>query len=286
MQRDVPLYSTSVKVYVPMSDATNPNVPANVNPNLPKYLQNRELPPAEHRVAWGMSSFSKPPRVFIVQGLSKPPLKPPYVDADIVLMGGGFNKKIGDQQTPYTCSPIGFFVDYLALNPNGRAPYIRERSFDPLGDIARKAELFLSEQFPGGEPNERIKFVKNLNFIFIIHDPEIGEIPVHHSFMKGHFKTGQNLIGMIENRRESSDIPFCHRYRVVSKYIPGKNQSTFPTCDFTNDPVPYVTDEQYVRFEKLADEFDKIKRAGKIDTEIDNLNAEGDGEDAANEKKF
>lgn len=267
-----------------MSDATNPNAVS--NPNLPKYLQNREQPPSDKRLAWGMASFSKPPRIFVVQGLSKPPLKPPFTDGDIVLMGGGFAKKIGDAQTPYTVTPIGFFVDFLALNPPNRPPFIRERTFDMMSEIARKAETFTKEQFPGGEQGEVIKYVKNLNFILIIHDPEIGEIPVHQSFMKGTFKVGQNLIGLIQNRRESSDIPFCHRYRVVSKIIPGKGQTSFPVCDFTNDPIPYVTDEQFARYELLAKEFDKLKQAGQIDTDVDNLHTEGDGEDAANEKKF
>lgn len=244
------------------------------------------LPPAVDRPqsVWGLEDFSKPPRLFVVQALSKPPIKPPFKDGDIIVVSGGKIIKIGDFETPFSFTPLYFFVDYLALNPNDVKPFIKERSFDPNSLIAKKARAFTREQVVGAAPDQVIKYVTNLNFIHIIHNDEIGEIPVHNSFNRGTYKVGQSLIGLIQDRRDAVDVPFTHRYRAISRMIPGKGTTTFPALDIKNDPEPFVTAEQYPRYEKLSKYLEELKSVGELETDIDDISTTGD--DAANEKKF
>lgn len=232
---------------------------------------------------WGLEDFSKPPRLFIVQALSGPPIKPPFADGDIIVVSGSKIIKIGNFETPYSFTPLYFFVDYLALNPNSVKPFIKDRSFDPNSIIAKKARAFIREQVVGGSPDQVIKYVTNLNFIHIIHNEEIGEIPVHNSFNRGTFKVGQSLIGLIQDRRDAVDVPFTHRYRAISRMIQGKGTTTFPALDIKNDPEPFVTEDQYHRYEKLSKYLEELKSTGELQTEIDDIQ---EGDDAANEKKF
>lgn len=264
-----------------MSTDNSNNLPANLKPS---YLANVP-PPTDKHTAWGMDSFSKPPRIFVVQALSKPPLKPPYKDGDIVVSGAGKFIKIGDLETPYSFTPVLFFVDYLALNPNSVQPFIRERSFDPASTLAKKAKAFTREPCPGQAADQVIKYVVNLNFIVIIHNEEIGEMPVHQSFNRGTFKIGQSLIGLIQDRRNTKHIPYCHRYQAITRMIPGKGQTTFPAPDIKNDPIPFVLDEDaFKRYEKLSKDLEELVLAGKLETDIDPLDAsEGD---AKNDPKF
>lgn len=256
------------------------------NVNKPSYLANvPPPPPGTIHAPWGMESFSKPPRIFVVQALSKAPLKPPFKDGDIVVSGAGKFIKIGDFETPYSFTPVLFFVDYLALNPNSVQPFIRERSFDPASTIAKKAKAFTREQLPGGASDQVIKYVTNLNFIVIVHHEEIGEIPVHQSFNRGTYKIGQSLIGLIQDRRDTRHIPMCHRYQAISRMIPGKGTTTFPAPDIKNDPIPFVVDEEeFKRYQKLSKDLEELVLAGTLETDIDPLDAsEGD---ASSEKKF
>lgn len=265
-----------------MSADTPNNLPANQAQQLPGYLQNVEVPKGAHS-AWGMDSYSKPARIVVVQGLSKPPLKPPFIDGDVILTPK--NIKIGDSQTPITITPIGFFTDFLALNPQGTQPWIKERSFDPASDVAKKAKAFAKVLIPG-TTDKFVKYVTNLNFIVFIHGyPDLEEMPVHMSFNRGIYKVGQSFITLIQDRRNAAHFPFCHRYQCLVRQIPGKDNNNFPGLDIKNDPEPWCTEDQYKRYEIRSKELQELILAGAMQTEIDNESG-GTDDNAANETKY
>lgn len=264
------------------SNQSSTNLPANPAQQLPGYLQGIEVPKGS-RSAWGMDSYSKPARIIVVQALSKAPLKPPFKEGDVVLTPKMI--KIGDSETPFTITPIGFFTDFLALNPQGTQPWIKERSFDPASDVGKKAKAFTKVLVPG-TTDKFVKYVTNLNFIFFIHGyPDLEEMPIHVSFNRGIYKVGQSFITLIQDRKNAAHFPFCHRYQCLVRPIQGKDNNMFPGLDIKNDSEPWVTEDQYKRYEIRSKELQDLILAGAMQTEIDNETG-GTDDNAADETKY
>lgn len=140
-----------------------------------------------------LQNYAKPAWIRIVQGNSKPPVKPPLKEADIYLTDSV--TKIGDEQTPFDFFPLAFFPSWAITNPYGAESYIWKSTLDPLSDLAKECKLK-----PGKkeliEGVER-KFVSFLNFVVL--RPE-SPMPVMLAFKGGEYKYGQKFIGLINSQ--------------------------------------------------------------------------------------
>lgn len=229
-----------------------------------------------------MNQYARPPRLTVVQALSGPPLKPPFREGDIIVTPQMI--KVGDEQTPFSFTPIIFFVDFLCMNPvqmRGQLPFIRERSFDPNSTVAKKARAFVKEPCPENKEHQ-IKYVQNLNFVCIIHSEDISEMPIAMSFNRGTFKVGQSMIGLIQDRRGAP--PYVIRLRGITRIIPGKPPTSFPGLDIKNDPSPWVEESQVERFKLLHDNLQQLVSTGQMDIDLNGDDLPSD--DPANETKF
>lgn len=229
---------------------------------IPGYLSNYEGKDAYDRVA----SFAKPARIKVVQALTKPPIKPPFKEGDIVINPQLI--KIGDNENTFSFTPITFFPSWSCLNPiqmQGQLPAVREMTFDPNSLCAKKAIKFTQEPCPEN-PKFMIKYNQMLNFFVVVHQVEVASFPVILLFVRGEYKTGQNLIGFIQSRKlQSPKVPiFAHRYCAYSEQHTSPS-GTWQGLNIANDPEPWVDEVTFRKNEALSIELEKIIEARAID---------------------
>ena len=188
-----------------------------------------------------MSKELKPPFVKVIQAMTGEPYKPPFREGDIIVPP--FNVKIGDNDTPFSFTPIFYFKTFLCFNPiqlKASMPALREFSFDTNSPLARKCGAFIKEKCPEN-PQYELKFNQVINFFVIIHGvDELKDTPVTLSFKGGEYKTGQNLINMITVRKA---FPYGCRFRSASEIHKSKQGFQPQGLNIQNDPVAWITDE-------------------------------------------
>jgi hypothetical protein len=196
-----------------------------------------------------MNQYCKPPRIKIIQKMSSAPFKPPFTDKDVIVTPQMI--KIADEANPFSFTPLFYFPDWACWNPykmKATLPAIRESSFDPTSSIAIKARKFVKEPCPEN-PEFQIRYCQHHNFYCAIHGiDELTDIPVLFSFIRGEYKTGDNLIGQIQTRQAPK---FACRFLAVPADHEGSGEDWYGT-DIIDDDVRWVTEHQYAKYEKLA----------------------------------
>lgn len=225
-----------------------------------------------------MNQYCKPPRLKIVQASSDPPFKPPFTDKDIIVIPQMI--KIADEGNPFSFTPIFYFPDWACWNPykmKATLPTIRESSTDPMSDIARKARNFVKEPCPeNAEYN--IRYCQHHNFYIVLHDiPELRDIPIMFSFIRGEYKTGDSLIGQIQTRQAPK---FACRFMGVPADHSGSGESWYGT-DIIDDNQRWVDERQYARYEKLAKQLEVLYETSQVvidrgDTDIETSPSTGE----------
>jgi len=196
-----------------------------------------------------MNQYCKPPRLKIIQKMSSSPFKPPFADKDVIVTPQMI--KIGDEANPFCFTPLFYFPDWACWNPykmKATLPAIRESSYDPRSEIAIKARKFIKEPCPENM-EEKIRYCQHHNFYVAIHDiPELKDIPILFSFIRGEYRIGDNLIGMIQTRQAPK---FSCRFLGCPADHTGSGEDWYGT-DIIDDADRWVTAEQYAKYEKLA----------------------------------
>ena len=210
-----------------------------------------------------LSTFAKPPRIKIVQAMTKPPIKPLFKDGDIIVLPQSI--ALGNTENPFTFTPIHFFPSWICLNPiqlQGQLRGIREYTLDPKSDIAKKAKSFVKEKCPENQ-EYYLKYNETLNFIVVVDNEEVQDIPLHLFFAAGEYKTGQILIGNIQARKAPR---YACRFRSASGLHTGPKGQWYG-LDITNDPQPWVAEESYHKYKKLYEDMKELidNRALEID---------------------
>lgn len=245
---------------------------------VPAYLQNL---PADKTLMTELNKYSKVPFIKIVQGQTGEPFKPAFNDGDIIAFPHLI--KIGDRSTPFTFTPLHFYTNFLAQNKFGFKPWIREQSYDETSDLAKKCKTFQKMADPDNPKNE-ITFRQALNFMVSVDHPELRDVFFALPFMGGEFKTGQNLIGLIQKRK--TPYYFATRFRSASALHTSKDFKWWG-LDPINDAEPYVSEDMFKQNMEIHGRIDELVKSRQLEVDYE---IGGDGEssssDAASEKKF
>lgn len=230
------------------------------NPNqLPAYLQGEKA----KQFTYDMSKINenaKPPFVKIIQAQAGAPYSPPFVTGDVIV--APLMQKIADTDNGFTFTPLHFFVHYTVINPfkmRGQLPVIREQSFDPNSEIAKKAERITTEPCPEN-PEYKIQYCKVLNFITTIEGVHIPGIWLF--FNRGEFANGRAFLGIIQ----SLPAPmFICRFRATPTQRVGK-EGKWIGLNITPDPSLYEPDEEKaIKNKKLSDHYVELVNRRELD---------------------
>jgi hypothetical protein len=229
-----------------------------------------------------LKAFVRPPRLKVVQKMSKPPFTDNNVEGDLILVpqlitvapiDRDEQNRPGKQGRPFFFVPVFFFPEWISWNPlklKGSEPAIRERSFDPRSDIARKSRdpQLRSEKMPGTSDDElKIKHQEHLNFvIMLLSDDPTGGMPIVMSFAKTAHKHGSNLCSLIAMRK--ADVFACVFQGQVKMESNAKGDfyNIFPTNPDTKlGQAPWIQDEAvYARLRASHEEFAELHKASRI----------------------
>ena len=183
---------------------------------LPAYLQEQRALGQPAEGVEELREYYVPPRFKIVQAQSKQELVDLFgVGAGIVVPSNIPVAKYEEQfkrSNPFTFIPIFTFKEYGIVNPRNvknpetgaDLPFMRERTYDPKSEIAKRAKDFQNKENryetcpESKDPNKRLRFVEFLNFICIIEGvPDLYMMPVHFSFWSTGHADGRALANYI-----------------------------------------------------------------------------------------
>lgn len=154
----------------------------------------------------GLSEYVSPPRIRLVQSMSKALLEDFCLGDCVVvpnnimlseMVRDGKGKPTGEN-LGFVFTPILFYVEYVTWNPVGVIPAIVERTVNRDHPIALKAQnpKLRTETTTDGET----RHVEHLNFIVMLEDDRITD-PCIMSFARAEHKAGRALASLITMRR-------------------------------------------------------------------------------------
>lgn len=184
-----------------------------------------------------LKQYVIPPRIKIVQPMSKKPLSELFREGDAVAlpMMQQIAEYDRDERMPaFFFTPILFYPEWIAWNPmdsKGKIPATRGRTLDPRHPIAAKAKderLRESEVCPEFPKNERgqpcyVKYLEHLTFIIKILPPHpLAELPITVSYSSGEHRYGSNFITMMQLRK--APLYGCNFQAVIRERDNGKGR--------------------------------------------------------------
>lgn len=225
-----------------------------------------------------LNAFAKPPRIKIVQGSTKAPIKPPFAEGDAIILP--HMKKIADMETAFEFVPLHFFPSWSCINPyqlRSQMPTVREFSLDPRSEVAYKAKNFVRERCPENTEYE-LKYSESLNFIIAIEGiEEFDLVPVHIFFVRGEYATGQKLIGQIQLRKAPR---YACRFRaaVDEETHKDKQGNEWRGLVIDNPPNPWVSQERFHTYEQIHKQLDQTIKARTIEIDTSDFESPETGE--------
>lgn len=253
----------------------------NNDPQLPAFMQNEEVMGTDD-----LGQFVRPPRLKIVQAMSKEPFDQwakgtvvvvpqmvVFADADVATKKG----------TPFKFVPIFFYPEWVQTNPLSKSPFIRERSLDPTSDLARKAKN--RETWVETHPEDPSLVVTNrehLNFVVMPYDhPMEGTLCVL-TFARANFRDGTNLAAMIKMRKASI---FGQVFEANTKERSNDKGQWYGLDLNISAETPFVTAEEYEVFKALHLELKEAHNTGILQVDYEDV-PEGGSETAGDSSEF
>lgn len=224
-----------------------------------------------------LQRYSKPPRIKIVEALTGVPFKPAFKDGDIVTFPS--LQKIGDTTTPFELVIVHFFPTWICLNPiqmRGQLKSIREFTMDPESDLAKKCRSFAKIKCPENE-QYYLNYSQTLNFMIVVEQEGIEDIPFHLFFARGRYVDGQALITLLEKRKAPR---YACRFRAGSFFYTGPKGKWYRLA-MDDAPEPWVTEDNFKKYKRYHEEIKTL-----VDTrmmEFDLTDAAESGESIASE---
>lgn len=218
-----------------------------------------------------LKRYVVPPRVKIIQKqVLDPELADLFGTGDVVLVPDKTlvcEMKRDDKGKPtgvtsgFTFVPLFFFVEYCAWNPmsmRGKAPPIRERSFDPTSELARKATApALREEPHPDDPKAMIRNVEHLNFLIAIQGLPPTDAPPIMTFARGSYMRGSAFCSLIRARNAPLFGCVFDAHQIQEHNELGDWWSLVVTNP-SGTASPWVTDKsQYKTYEALYEEMRK-----------------------------
>jgi len=146
-----------------------------------------------------VAKFVRPPRVKVCQSNRSGNLKQ-FKEGSVILSPAGV--LVAENNQPFYFVPVLYFPEYLTLNPwalKATLPFIRERSLDDMGEIARKArdpKLRKADPCPE-DMKENLTHVESLTVLCVI----VGHpLVCAMSFQRGDYRVGEQLASQISMR--------------------------------------------------------------------------------------
>jgi hypothetical protein len=177
------------------------------NDNLPTFMQ------AVETGAEDMGQFIVPPRIKIVQPVSRGEYKEKFAPGDAVLIPQMIKvtglildekNRPTNESDGVVFTPLFFFPEYCLWNPlesKGTLPMIRESSFDPQSHLAAMARDPSRREMPCPEmPDKKMRCVEHLNFVILIHAEGLNMLPAVMSFSRAEHRSGSNFIALMKMR--------------------------------------------------------------------------------------
>ncbi len=232
-----------------------------------------------------MAQYMQPPRLKLIQGSTKSPFKPPFSEGDAIIIPQ--LTKVGDAKTEFTFVPVAFFHSWIMTNPyqmKGTLPYIRERSYDPNSEVAKKANAFIKIRCPENQ-EYFCKYLKVMNFLVRI-DGDYNlplSTPVAFTFLSSAYKVGQALLGLIQNRKDA-DMYLC-RFAASTKFVPDP-KGEYHELTIRNAPNAWLEEDKVELYKSEYDNLKEMIRNNSVDIDMDDSDVSGNGGDAANDSKF
>lgn len=234
------------------------------NPNLPSFMQGKELAGTEM-----LSQFIVPPRLKVIQKMTGKPLSDLFRVGDVVAMpmaklvaGIKLNEKGKELEdgNPFHFVALCFYPEWVLWNPietKGTLPAIRGRSNLPNSEIAIRSRSPQTWSMPCPEMQRDsqgkelyCRYVEHLNFLIAILPPhEMAGVPVLMSFARGAHKDGTNLAALVQMR--NAPIYGCQFEAKVNTRRNDKGQEwgvlqvSNPSED--SGVTPFVNDETLYR---------------------------------------
>lgn len=237
------------------------------NASVPAFMQNQEVMGTE-----ALNAYVRPPRLKIVQAMSRPPFD--QYDQGTVLVVPQLMVFAGvDRATkkgsPWKFIPLFFYPEWVQTNPIALkdAPFIRERSLDPRSELARKARTKETWFEPHPErPDLQVANRECLNFVVMpySHPTMTGTMCVL-TFAKANFRDGSNLASMIKIRK----APIFGQVFEASAGQRENAKGAWWGLNIQIPEEPWVTAEEFEVFKTLHLELDKTHKEGLLMVDYD-----------------
>lgn len=147
--------------------------------------------------------------------------------------------------------PVLFYREWCTWNPlkmQGTLPFIRNRSFDPNGDIARLSanEDTRTEACPEN-PKEDLRHMAHLNYLVMLRGVGGSQLPVLMTFVSAEFKIGRRFANLVI-ARNAPLYTGVYQFKTSER----SNQSgKWYGYDITNAPEPWVKEEEFAIYKSV-----------------------------------
>lgn len=226
-----------------------------------------------------LSQYAAPPRMKIRQPTARSPLSEMAPEGSVVLMPS--MQILASLEEEFYVTPVFFYPEWCVFNPLNMQdlPTIRERSLDPMSDLAkrsrnaetRKAPMpGFESDFNNPDPKKRksIEYREHLNFIFAVQGGDLDGVQFVATFAKGEHKTGRTLSSNIQMRTKSQRINPWGQVFATRSVKRENNDGKWYGLNFylpTSGVSPYVTSkEQYDRLQADHNELFKAWESKQI----------------------
>lgn len=170
--------------------------------NLPEHLKSAGQLGTET-----MGEHITPPRLKVLQPLRDEQYKM-FKEGEVILAPQ--NIKIATVDEPFWFVPLLFYPEWIAVNPiqlKGQKPFIRERTLDPLSQLAMKCRDPERREEPCPEQTGTV--IRNKEFltfvVVLLNQGGLTGMPVTMAFSSGEHRQGSSLATLIKMR----SAPIC-----------------------------------------------------------------------------
>lgn len=214
-----------------------------------------------------LSQFVVPPMVKIVTATSDKELRETFgvgtviMSPDNVVIASPSDRDpvTGVAATPasFLFTPLFFYEEFITWVDRDCPDVfmIKDKSFNPLSAIARKARSSDTWTEPMPAPNEKFNYSHQQHLNFVIKVEGIDK-PMVISFSRSSWKVGKELARMI-HRREAAI--FGNRFAcLIVETTDDKNTWLIPQVESPPDGVTWVSEADYPVFKELHEKFMKL----------------------------
>lgn len=242
-----------------------------VNPEyLTKYKEDKSLDE--------MDQYRVLPRANIVQAMSAQPLKDTFGEGSLVVQPGAALVIKKDQKFLFV--PVLFFAEYNKWSDreDQDSANILQRSYDPAGDIAKKAaspdtryEVYPDHIQRPESDQMKFRYVQHFRFVGVIYDPThpLNNTPFTISFERGENYQGLNLIAAIKMRKhpvgdEQIQIPLFAQVWEFGVSLRDRGTKKWWGLDFSIPEPGLVHEDHIAELESVHKDMKELKAKDKL----------------------